>query len=105
MAAAERGKEVIVSLNEVFVVADHDFTLTPSVIQHVALPEQFEGSWYSGKVLVGLKDSVFETSSPIRHAAELYSILLTRLEGKSILCVYSDVDLITALHTYQCICL
>lgn len=42
VAAAERGKEVIVSLNETFVVADHDFTrfsLTPSVILHVDIPE------------------------------------------------------------------
>ena len=93
VAAAERGREVIVSFNETFMVGNHDFThflFTPSVILNISIPEQFEGSWYSGSVFVGLKDSVLQGSSPIRHAAELHSVLLTKLQNKSILCVYSD---------------
>ena len=93
VAAAERGREVIVSLNETFAVGDHDFTcfsIIPSVVLHLNIPDSFEGSWYTGKVLVGLKDAVFHASSPLRHAAELHSLMLTRMGTKSILCVYSD---------------
>ena len=57
---------------------------------HLSIPDSFEGSWYTGKVLVGLKDAVFQASSPLQHAAELHSLLLTRIGSKSILCIYSD---------------
>ena len=93
VAAAERGREVVVSLHETFAVGDHDFTrfsVIPSVVFHLSIPDSFEGSWYSGKVLVGLKDAVFQASSPLRHAAELHSLLLTRMGSKTILCIYSD---------------
>ena len=93
VAAAERGREVVVSLHETFAVGDHDFThfsIIPSVVFHLSIPDSFEGSWYTGKVLVGLKDAVFQASSPLRHAAELHSLLLTRIGSKSILCIYSD---------------
>lgn len=62
VAAVERGKAVIVGLNEKMVVADHDFTkfsLTPSVNFVIKIPETIEGSFYRGKVYVGLKDSTF----------------------------------------------
>lgn len=68
VAAVERGREVIVSMNETFVVGDHDFTrflLIPSVVLVVNIPNSFEGSWYSGQVHVGFKDAVFKPSSPI----------------------------------------
>lgn len=74
VAAVERGKQVIVGLNEKLVVGDHDFTkvkLTPSVNFLVDIPESIEGTFYHGKVYVGLKDSTFQPSSPIRHASEL----------------------------------
>ena len=93
VAAAERGREVVVSLHETFAVGDHDFTrfsIIPSVVFDANIPNTFEGSWYTGKVLVGLKDAVFEASSPLRHATELHSLMLTRMDLKSILCVYSD---------------
>ena len=81
------------SLHETFAVGDHDFTrfsIIPSVVFHLSIPDSFEGSWYTGKVLVGLKDAVFQASSPLRHAAELHSLLCTRIGSKSILCIYSD---------------
>ena len=93
VAAAERGREVIVSLRQTFAVVDHDFTrfsVVPSVVFHVAVPKSFEGSWYTGNVSVGLKDAVFQASSPIRHATDFYHELITKLGTKSILCVYSD---------------
>lgn len=79
VAAVERGKAVIVGLNEKMVVADHDFTkfsLTPSVNFIIDIPEAIEGSFYRGKVHVGLKDSTFQHSSPLRHATELKQILV-----------------------------
>ncbi len=67
VAAAERGREVIVSMNDTLAVGDHDFTkfsLIPSVVFVVDIPESMEtGSWYAGDVVVGLKDAIYEPSS------------------------------------------
>ena len=93
VAAAERGRRVIVSLDKEFSVGDHDFTkfsLIPSVSLINEIPSSIEGSWYSGEVHVGLKDAVFEPSSPLRHTTELHSLLITRLQSKSVLFLYSD---------------
>lgn len=46
VAAAERGRRVIVSLNEVFQVGDHDFTrfsIIPCVIFQIDIPNSIEG--------------------------------------------------------------
>ena len=48
VAAVERGRQVIVSRTETFAVGDHDFTkfsLIPSVILRIDIPDKFEGSW------------------------------------------------------------
>ena len=94
VAAVERGKAVLVGLNEKMVVGDHDFTkftLTPSVNFFIHIPETIEDSFYRGKVFVGLKDSTFEHSSPIRHATELKQILETHFTSiQPILVLYMD---------------
>lgn len=90
LAAAERGRQVVVSLNQSFKVSDHDFSrfsLIPSVNLEVDIPESVDGSWYQGKVFIGFKN---EASSPIRHATELYSSLLGRIGSKSMLYLYTD---------------
>lgn len=77
VAAAERGRRVLVSRNANFEVADHDFTrfsIIPSVSLFVDIPENIESSWYTGQVKVGLKEGAFEPSSPQRHAIELQKI-------------------------------
>ena len=89
VAAVERGRQVIVSTNEVFCVGDHD-SLVPSVALIVEIPSSIEGSVYSGDVLVGVKDSVYEPSSPFRHATELHNCLMKRMNGRHILFLYSD---------------
>ena len=92
VAAAERGQQVIVSQTETF-VGNHDFTrfsIISSVVLQVNIPDSFEGSWYQGKVLVGLKDAVFEPSSQLRHATELHSLLLKTIGYKTILFIFSD---------------
>ena len=56
----------------------------------VDIPESIEGSWYAGDAFVWIKDALFESSSPLRHATELYQYLSTRMDGQHILFVYSD---------------
>ena len=45
---------------------------------------------YIGNVVVGLKDAVFEHSSPSRHMCELFQVLQNRQLEKSILFIYTD---------------
>ena len=48
VASAERGRRVPVRLDEFFMVGDHDFmkfTLIPSVIFVVDIPEKISDSW------------------------------------------------------------
>ena len=93
IASGVRGKKSIVPVSTVLSALDHDVaskgSLTPSVALLVDLPE--DGStetFYRGQVYVTLKDSVFEPSSPFRHAVELFKIL----EGlpNPILMMYTD---------------
>ncbi len=93
VAAAERGKQVLVAVGQSFQVSDHDFTrvtLTPSVNFLISVPDTIEGSFYQGKVFVGMKDSTFQPSSPLRHATELRTILHSSDPGKEIILIYSD---------------
>lgn len=93
VAAVERGKQVIVGKDKIMAVGDHDFTkisITPSVTFCVDIPEDIEGSFYRGKVFVGLKGNCFEASSPLRHITELIQILEREGRNKEILCLYTD---------------
>jgi len=94
VAAVERGKNVVVSKGTTFAVADHDFTKTgiiPSVMMICDIPKSINGDFYAGKVRIGLKDPIFQPSSPLRHATELYHILLDEdLVNKPVLCLYTD---------------
>ena len=93
VVAAERGRRVPVCANQFMTVADHDITkfgLVPSVILVNDLPEEISGSWYRGQVHVLLKDTVFELSSPFRHACELYNVLQSSSVSKSVLFIYAD---------------
>ncbi|CAB4017899.1 Hypothetical predicted protein [Paramuricea clavata] len=78
LAAAERGKKMIVAMNQTMAVCDHDFskcTLTPSVNLLIDIPPDINGSFYRGNVFVGIKDSIMQPSSALRHSAELAGIL------------------------------
>uniref|UniRef100_A0A1X7SZ43 Uncharacterized protein n=1 Tax=Amphimedon queenslandica TaxID=400682 RepID=A0A1X7SZ43_AMPQE len=93
VASAERGRRVAVRADENFVVGDHDFTkfgLIPSVTFIIKIPDEICGSWYDGKVYVGLKDSVFEPSSPICHMTELYQTILKTETHKSLYYLYTQ---------------
>lgn len=70
VAAAKRGRRVMVRAGTMFEVGDYDFTkfsIIPSVLL-IDIPERIDDSWYQGQVLVGFKDAAFESSSPLRHA-------------------------------------
>ena len=94
VAAVERGRRVIVGLNSSMEVGDHDFTrfsVIPSVCFIVDIPDVVDESWYGGQVVVGVKDSAFEASSPIRHSTELCNIMTSKsLDTKPILFLYTD---------------
>src|SRR5581483_3376496 len=94
VAAVERGKNVVVSKDTTIAIADHDFTKTgiiPSVTMICDIPKSINGDFYAGKVHIGLKDPIFQSSSPLQHATELYHILLNEdLVNKPVLCLYTD---------------
>ena len=78
VAALNRSKQVMVSLHHKMAVADHDFTkvsVIPSVAMICNIPPDVTGSFYAGQMHVGIKDAIFEPSSPLRHATDHNGIL------------------------------
>ena len=93
VASVDRRKKVLVSVNKPFMVGDHDFTrnsFTPSVALFIEIPESINGSFYHGQVCVGIKDSVFETSSTYRHTTELNNLLTMQNDSNPMLLLYTD---------------
>ena len=78
VATTERGRKVLVKKGVYFQVGDHDltrFSIIPSVVLIITIPDDITASWCDGQVAVTLKDAVFESSSPIRPATELCNLL------------------------------
>ena len=75
-------------------VGDHDSTklsLIPSVNFLIDIPDNItDGSFYSGKVVVGLKENVFEPLSPIRYVTELNGVPDSLDDKQAILLMYTD---------------
>ena len=72
VAAAERGRKVLVSVGSSFQVGDHDFTkfsIIPSVQLHVDIPTDISDS---GAVHVGLKEGAFEPSTVTYVSCAVY---------------------------------
>ena len=73
VAAVEHGKKVVVSTNgKQFAVAEHNFTIIPSVTLLCDIPNTIEES---GQVLIGVKDAALEPSNPLRHSAITLPVL------------------------------
>ncbi len=92
VASAERGRQVIVGVHDSLQAGDHDFTkfgIIPSVSFLFDIPDSIEESWYTGSVFIGIKDTVFEPSSPLRHACELYTLKSISFT-KHVLFLYTD---------------
>lgn len=66
------------------------FSMIPSVALVNEIPGDIASSWYDGNVFVSLKDAEFEPSSPMRHMAELYSLLSSQPDQKQVLLLYTD---------------
>ena len=66
-------------------------SIVPSVCFIIDIPKSVKSSWYTGKILVGLKEPVFKPSSPPRHIAELYDIVTSQdLQMKLIMFMYTN---------------
>ena len=105
VAAVERGKQVLVSLHRKLAVADHDFTkasVIPSVAMICNIPPDVTGSFYAGQVHIGVKDAIFEPSSPLRHVTELNGILNSSMTPIQFLCCTQMVILIIVSLTCLC---
>ncbi|XP_033749002.1 uncharacterized protein LOC117333692 [Pecten maximus] len=90
-----RGKKSIVPAASQLSALDHDISskgsITPSVCLNVAIPEERDGSFYTGSVTVTYKDAIFQASSPFRHVAEMQTMLQSRgQEVNPILMIFSD---------------
>ena len=65
------------------------------------IPNEISESWYSGQVIVSLKESAFEPSFPLRHMAELCKNLFFHSLTNPC-CVYTQMEaLTTGLHMFQ----
>ena len=83
VAAVERGRRVIVGLDSSIEVGAVSFI--------VDIPDSAEESWYCGQIIVGVKESAFEPSSPFRHCAELCNVTSSQdLDSQPIHCLYSE---------------
>lgn len=101
VAAIDLGKQVLVGINTSFEVGDHDFTktkLTPSVALVCDVPNSISESFYRGKVIVTLKDAVFQPSSPSRHAAELDKTLTSTLGSIKPICAFILMEVQTIVQ-------
>ena len=58
----------------------------------VDIPEDVKEPWYDGRVFVGMKEALFEPSSPYRHMIELVHLLKSQpsIPDKPLLFIYSD---------------
>ena len=76
--ATSHMRKAVTTKNVTLAASDHNYhvtTLTPSVDLICDIPDTPFDSFYSGQVYVGLKDSIFEGSDPLRHVTELLSVL------------------------------
>lgn len=107
-----RGRTSIVPTSTTLVALDHDMTkssLTPSVILQCNIPENANKSFVNGIVTTALNDSVFQSSSPFRHAAMISKILETNEAKPPIMMRFTDggTDQRNTLESVRCssICL
>lgn len=69
----------------------HSVNLTPSVTLICDTPTSASSSFYAGQVWVGVKDSIFEGSDPVRHVIELLYVLRSDYqELPPYCCIFSD---------------
>ncbi|KAI8503983.1 hypothetical protein Bbelb_180510 [Branchiostoma belcheri] len=103
-----RGKKTLAPSTTTLSAADHDLrhkaSLTPSVYHQCDIPEDPDKSFYRGTVTVAVNDSVFQASSPFRHAAAILKILRQKEERPKVFLKYSDggTDQRNTLESVKC---
>ena len=81
VAALPHGCRVLVEKNEMFQVADHDFSnlsLIPIVILIINISESIKDSWYRGEPNVLLKITAIIPSSVLRNVQEVADVLIAK---------------------------
>ena len=102
-----RGKTSIVPSSTTLVALDHDMakaSITPSVILDCSVPDTVQKSFVSGQVVTLVNDSVFQISTPFRHAAAITKLLKNKEEMPKILLKYTDggTDQRNTLESVKC---
>ena len=97
LSALPCGRRVLVGLNQTYQVGDHDFStfsLIPTVILLNDIPEEVDGSWYRGKLMVSPKITATDPSSALRNAKEIANVLIEKYGTKEnvppVLILYTD---------------
>ena len=97
MAALPRGRRVLVGNNQIFQVADHDFSnlsLIPTVILVNEIGESVDNSWNCGQPNVLVKITAICPSTALRNAREIADVLIKKYGSKEqdppVLIVYTD---------------
>ena len=78
-------------------MGDHDFStvfLILTVILLNDIPEEVDGSWYRGNLMVSLKITATDPSSALRNAKEIANVLIEKYGTKEnvppVLILYTD---------------
>ena len=107
-AARSHQRRVLSRSNIDLEAFDHNYyfvNLTLSVILNCQIPDSPNSSFYTDQIFVGIKDSVFEGSDPVRHTIELLDVLRSEhSDFPSYLSIFTDGGAdhnITFLYT-QC---
>lgn len=94
LSTGVRGKCCLAPVNSILGAADHDVnkkgSLTPSVLLDCDIPESADKSFVQGQVSVFLNDSIFQASSPFRHAVQLIKRIREKGEIPAVLLKFSD---------------
>lgn len=94
MSTGVRGRHSLMVGGSQPVALDHDQaskgSLTPSVILECAIPFKPFESFYRGQLHVLVKDTVFQPSTPYRHATELLQVLREKEIVQPVLFLYTD---------------
>ena len=91
-AATSHNRKALTRESVVLESSDHNYhlaNLTPSVDFIVDIPDDVTKSFFAGNIIVGVKDSIFQPSDPLRHVVELLDVLRKR-EIPAYLCIFSD---------------
>ena len=93
-AARSHQRRVLSRSNIDLEAFDHNYyfvNLTLSVILNCQIPDSPNSSFYTDQIFVGIKDSVFEGSDPVRHTIESLDVLRSEHnEFPSYLSIFTD---------------